>query len=92
MLDVIVFSSRLQIFCQKDCPFFPSFLQEIKIEMTGHQLSVDFVNQSLLQTSSPDHQATRYQVIHFAEQLGAINHRWLLLQGALESKVRSWLM
>ncbi|KAG7466266.1 hypothetical protein MATL_G00163020 [Megalops atlanticus] len=62
--------------------------KELKLEMACHQLSVDFVNQSVLQTSSPDIQTKRYERTNFAEELGVLNERWLHLQGALSSQTR----
>ncbi|KAG9336608.1 hypothetical protein JZ751_002955 [Albula glossodonta] len=62
--------------------------KEYKLEMTCHHLTVDFVNQSVLQISSPDIQSKRYERTDFAEELGTLNERWLHLQGALSSQTR----
>ncbi|KPP74989.1 hypothetical protein Z043_105797 [Scleropages formosus] len=62
--------------------------KEMKIEMAFHQLTVDFVSQSMLQMSCPDNQGKRYECISFAEQLGALSHRWIHIQGELESQIR----
>ncbi|KAJ8290336.1 hypothetical protein GJAV_G00011560 [Gymnothorax javanicus] len=63
-------------------------LKEYKLEMSGRHLTVDFVNQSVLQTSSPDIQAKRYERTQFAEELGMLNERWHHLQGALSYQMR----
>lgn len=55
--------------------------------MNCKQLTVDFVNQLVLQISSLDIQSKRYDMAEFAECLGALNLQWQLLQGALSSKV-----
>ncbi|KAJ8411705.1 hypothetical protein AAFF_G00153430 [Aldrovandia affinis] len=62
--------------------------KEFKLEMTCRHLTVDFVNQSVLQISSPDIQTKRYERTHFAEELGTLNERWLHLQRALSSQTR----
>ncbi|KAG5857708.1 hypothetical protein ANANG_G00022250 [Anguilla anguilla] len=63
-------------------------LKECKLEITCCQLTVDFVNQSVLQISSPDIQTKRYERTQFAEELGALNERWHHLQGALSYQTR----
>ncbi|KAJ8288954.1 hypothetical protein COCON_G00016130 [Conger conger] len=63
-------------------------LKEYKLEITCHQLTVDFVNQSVLQISSPDIQTKRYERTQFAEELGSLNERWHHLQGTLSYQTR----
>uniref|UniRef100_W5MW17 Spectrin repeat containing, nuclear envelope 2a n=1 Tax=Lepisosteus oculatus TaxID=7918 RepID=W5MW17_LEPOC len=62
--------------------------KEYSLEMSYMQLTVDFVNQSVLQTSSPDVQGKRYERKEFAEQLGALNLQSQRLQGALSDRIR----
>ncbi|XP_019750512.1 nesprin-1 isoform X11 [Hippocampus comes] len=78
-----------------------NFLQKYKgfrIDLTCKQLTVDFVNQSVLQISSQDVEAKRSDKTDFAESLGAMNRRWQILQGLITEKIRhlegllgSWL-
>lgn len=49
---------------------------------------MDFVNQSVLQISSQDVEGKRSDKTDFAEQLGAMNRRWQILQGLVTEKVR----
>ncbi|KAK1160588.1 nesprin-2-like [Acipenser oxyrinchus oxyrinchus] len=63
--------------------------KDYKTEMNCKQLTVDFVNQSVLQISSLDIQSKRYDMAEFAECLGALNLQWQLLQGALSNKMRA---
>lgn len=51
------------------------------------QLTVDFVNQSVLQISSQDVEGKRSDKTDFAEKLGAMNRRWQILQGLIAEKV-----
>ncbi|MBN3317201.1 SYNE2 protein, partial [Atractosteus spatula] len=60
--------------------------KEYRLEMSYRQLTVDFVNQSVLQTSSPDVQGKRYERKEFAEQLGALNLQSQRLHGALSDR------
>ncbi|KAJ8270593.1 hypothetical protein GJAV_G00116870 [Gymnothorax javanicus] len=69
-----------------------------KIDVNCKQLTVDFVNQSVLQISSQDVESKRSDKTDFAERLGAMNRRWQILQGLitekiqmLESLLESWL-
>lgn len=72
-----------------DLPLLPSlFCQGFKIEVNCKQLTVDFVNQSVLQISSQDVESKRSDKTDFAEQLGAMNRRWQILQGLITEKVR----
>ncbi|XP_055088334.1 LOW QUALITY PROTEIN: nesprin-1-like [Periophthalmus magnuspinnatus] len=78
-----------------------SFLQKYKgfrIDLTCKQLTVDFVNQSVLQISSQDVEGKRSDKTDFAEKLGAMNRRWQILQGLITEKIQlleglleSWL-
>ncbi|XP_048456777.1 nesprin-1-like isoform X2 [Rhincodon typus] len=68
-----------------------------KIDLACKQLTVDFVNQSVLQISSHDVESKRSDKTDFAERLGVMNRRWQLLQGhiteqigSLEGSVESW--
>uniref|UniRef100_A0A8C4STG8 KASH domain-containing protein n=1 Tax=Erpetoichthys calabaricus TaxID=27687 RepID=A0A8C4STG8_ERPCA len=62
--------------------------KEYKVDMNCLQLTVDFVNQSVLQISSPDICNRRYERTDFAELLGATNLRWQTLQGTLNTQIR----
>ncbi|TNN68504.1 Nesprin-1 [Liparis tanakae] len=65
------------------------FLQKYKgfrIDLTCKQLTVDFVNQSVLQISSQDVEGKRSDKTDFAEKLGAMNRRWQILQGLIAEK------
>ncbi|XP_027896443.1 nesprin-1 isoform X8 [Xiphophorus couchianus] len=78
-----------------------NFLQKYKgfgIDLTCKQLTVDFVNQSVLQISSQDVEGKRSDKTDFAEKLGAMNRRWQILQGLIAEKIQileglleSWL-
>ncbi|KAK7133089.1 hypothetical protein R3I94_015094 [Phoxinus phoxinus] len=77
------------------------YLQKYKgfqIDLSCKQLTVDFVNQSVLQISSQDVEGKRSDKTDFAERLGAMNRRWQILQGlvtekiqVLEGLLKSWL-
>lgn len=58
-----------------------------RIDLTCKQLTVDFVNQSVLQISSHDVEGKRSDKTDFAEKLGAMNRRWQILQGLISEKV-----
>ncbi|KAI5615121.1 nesprin-1 isoform X2 [Silurus asotus] len=78
-----------------------AYIQKYKgfgIDLSCKQLTVDFVNQSVLQISSQDVEGKRSDKTDFAERLGAMNRRWQILQGLitekitfLESLLASWL-
>ncbi|MGH0176243.1 UNVERIFIED_CONTAM: hypothetical protein FKN15_004424 [Acipenser sinensis] len=57
-----------------------------KIDMNCKQLTVDFVNQSVLQISSQDVESKRSDKTDFAERLGAMNNRWQVLQSLITEK------
>ncbi|XP_033368639.1 nesprin-1 isoform X3 [Parus major] len=59
-----------------------------KIDLNCKQLTVDFVNQSVLQISSQDVESKRSDKTDFAEQLGAMNRRWQILQGLITEKIQ----
>lgn len=61
--------------------------QGFRIDLTCKQLTVDFVNQSVLQISSQDVEGKRSDKTDFAEKLGAMNRRWQILQGLIAEKV-----
>uniref|UniRef100_A0A3Q3Q2J9 KASH domain-containing protein n=1 Tax=Monopterus albus TaxID=43700 RepID=A0A3Q3Q2J9_MONAL len=68
-----------------------NFLQKYKgfrIDLTCKQLTVDFVNQSVLQISSQDVEGKRSDKTDFAEKLGAMNRRWQVLQGLITEKIQ----
>ncbi|CAB1447010.1 unnamed protein product, partial [Pleuronectes platessa] len=68
-----------------------NFLQKYKgfrIDLTCKQLTVDFVNQSVLQISSQDVEGKRSDKTDFAENLGAMNKRWQILQGLISVKIQ----
>ncbi|XP_048062412.1 nesprin-1 isoform X1 [Megalobrama amblycephala] len=77
------------------------YLQKYKgfqIDLSCKQLTVDFVNQSVLQISSQDVEGKRSDKTDFAERLGAMNRRWQILQGLVTEKIqllegllKSWL-
>ncbi|PKU40578.1 nesprin-1 isoform x1 [Limosa lapponica baueri] len=62
--------------------------QGFKIDLSCKQLTVDFVNQSVLQISSQDVESKRSDKTDFAEQLGAMNRRWQILQGLITEKIQ----
>ncbi|XP_078239370.1 nesprin-1 isoform X9 [Pogona vitticeps] len=59
-----------------------------KIDVNCKQLTVDFVNQSVLQISSQDVESKRSDKTDFAEQLGVMNRRWQVLQGLITEKIQ----
>ncbi|XP_022415225.1 nesprin-1 isoform X17 [Delphinapterus leucas] len=59
-----------------------------KIDINCKQLTVDFVNQSVLQISSQDVESKRSDKTDFAEQLGAMNKSWQILQGLVTEKIQ----
>uniref|UniRef100_A0A8B9PAT5 KASH domain-containing protein n=1 Tax=Apteryx owenii TaxID=8824 RepID=A0A8B9PAT5_APTOW len=59
-----------------------------KIDLNCKQLTVDFVNQSVLQITSQDVESKRSDKTDFAEQLGAMNRRWQILQGLITEKIQ----
>uniref|UniRef100_A0A452R293 KASH domain-containing protein n=1 Tax=Ursus americanus TaxID=9643 RepID=A0A452R293_URSAM len=59
-----------------------------KIDINCKQLTVDFVNQSMLQISSQDVESKRSDKTDFAEQLGAMNKSWQILQGLVTEKIQ----
>lgn len=63
------------------------FSQGFRIDLSCKQLTVDFVNQSVLQMSSHDVEGKRSDKTDFAERLGAMNRRWQILQGLIAEKV-----
>ncbi|MCJ8736789.1 hypothetical protein PDJAM_G00016450 [Pangasius djambal] len=77
------------------------YLQRYKgfrVDVNCKQLTVDFVNQSVLQISGQDVESKRSDKTDFAERLGAMNRRWQILQARtmervqyLEGLLQSWL-
>ncbi|KAG7461305.1 hypothetical protein MATL_G00208680 [Megalops atlanticus] len=75
-----------QASCTADLSQLLQHHQEYKQEVALHQLSLDFLNQSVGGTSGPvDIWEKRDERTRFAEQLGTLNLRWVSLQGALVS-------
>lgn len=85
----LLFSGLLVQFSILSCLVFKFFfiLQGFRIDLTCKQLTVDFVNQSVLQISSHDVEGKRSDKTDFAEKLGAMNRRWQILQGLIAEKV-----
>lgn len=65
-----------------------SLIQGIRVDLSCKQLTVDFVNQSVLQMSGQDVDSKRSDKTDFAERLGAMNRRWQILQGRINERVR----
>lgn len=65
-----------------------SLIQGIRVDLSCKQLTVDFVNQSVLQMSGQDVESKRSDKTDFAERLGAMNRRWQILQGRINERVR----
>ncbi|TKS76359.1 Nesprin-2 KASH domain-containing protein 2 [Collichthys lucidus] len=61
--------------------------QELKEGMTNGQLLLDFLCQPGPRVMAMDVQALRYERTMFAENLGALRLKWLLLQRELESQI-----
>lgn len=80
-----VYSYSLSLITVSSCLIFIS--QGFRIDLTCKQLTVDFVNQSVLQISSQDVEGKRSDKTDFAEKLGAMNRRWQILQGLIAEKV-----
>ncbi|XP_036078730.1 nesprin-1 isoform X13 [Rousettus aegyptiacus] len=59
-----------------------------KIDINCKQLTVDFVNQSVLQITSQDVESKRSDKTDFAEQLGAMNKSWQILQSLVAEKIQ----
>ncbi|KAL8168820.1 UNVERIFIED_CONTAM: hypothetical protein K2H54_018495 [Gekko kuhli] len=62
--------------------------REYLMEMNFKQWVVDYVNQSLLQTTTSDVESKRYERTAFAERLGEMNLQWHRLQGSLNKKIK----
>ncbi|RXN16323.1 nesprin-2-like protein [Labeo rohita] len=63
-------------------------LKDLKAEITSNQLYVDFLNRQFVEEAGSLNEPTnRSEHILFAEQLGALNLSWLILQGKIESKM-----
>lgn len=61
--------------------------QGFRVDLSCKQLTVDFVNQSVLQISSQDVESKRSDKTDFAERLGDMNRRWQILQGRINERV-----
>ncbi|TWW68818.1 Nesprin-1 Enaptin KASH domain-containing protein 1 [Takifugu flavidus] len=79
-IQAVLGSEKVQEFLQKYKGF--------RIDLTCKQLTVDFVNQSVLQMSSHDVEGKRSDKTDFAEKLGAMNRRWQILQGLIGEKIQ----
>uniref|UniRef100_A0A672NJW8 Nesprin-1-like n=1 Tax=Sinocyclocheilus grahami TaxID=75366 RepID=A0A672NJW8_SINGR len=67
------------------------YLQRYKgfrVDVNCKQLTVDFVNQSVLQISGADVESKRSDKTDFAEKLGAMNCHWQILQTRITERVR----
>ncbi|TRY83468.1 hypothetical protein DNTS_016212, partial [Danionella cerebrum] len=67
------------------------YLQRYKgfrVDLNCKQLTVDFVNQSVLQISGADVESKRSDKTDYAEKLGAMNCRWQILQTCITEKVQ----
>ncbi len=58
------------------------------MDVNCKQLTVDFVNQSVLQISGADVESKRSDKTDFAEKLGAMNCHWQILQTRITERVR----
>lgn len=63
-------------------------LKGFRVDLSCKQLTVDFMNQSVLQISGQDVESKRSDKTDFAERLGAMNRRWQILQGRINERVR----
>lgn len=63
------------------------FLQGFRVDINCKQLTVDFVNQSVLQIGGQE--SKRSDTTDFAEKLGAMNRRWQILQTRTTERVRN---
>ena len=64
-------------------------LQGFRVDVSCKQLTVDFVNQSMLQIGGQDTESKRSDKTDFAERLGSMNRRWQILQGRITERVRA---
>nr|XP_057913481.1 nesprin-1 isoform X6 [Doryrhamphus excisus] len=67
------------------------YLQKYKgfrVDLTCKQLTVDFVNQSVLHLSGHDVETRRSDKTDFAERLGVMNRRWQVLQGRINERIQ----
>lgn len=62
------------------------------MDLSCKQLTVDFVNQSVLQISTQDVESKRSDKTDFAERLGDMNRRWQILQGRINERVKTRAM
>lgn len=62
------------------------------MDLSCKQLTVDFVNQSVLQISGQDVESKRSDKTDFAERLGDMNRRWQILQGRINERVTTRAM
>jgi len=70
-------------------------LQDFKIELQNKQLTIDFVNQSSLQTGTQDQESSPYMSsdkTEFAERLGTLNKRWQGLSHDVNEQLRTFEM
>ncbi|XP_061651777.1 nesprin-1 isoform X12 [Phyllopteryx taeniolatus] len=67
------------------------YLQKYKgfrVDLSCKQLTVDFVNQSVLHLSGHDVESKRSDKTDFAERLGVMNRRWQILQGRINERIQ----
>ncbi|KAG7252956.1 hypothetical protein CRUP_003367, partial [Coryphaenoides rupestris] len=89
LMETVIGEDQGKISCAVGSESVQGFLQKYKgfrIDLTCKQLTVDFVNQSVLQISSQDVEGKRSDKTDFAERLGAMNRRWQILQGLIAEK------
>lgn len=61
--------------------------QDCKAEMTSRQPCIDFLNHSVEEKGFVDDTANRNERLTLAEQLGALNLDWILLQRKIDLTV-----
>lgn len=74
------------------CCCFSCLIQGFRVDLSCKQLTVDFVNQSVLQISGQDVESKRSDKTDFAERLGDMNRRWQILQGRINERVKTRAM
>ena len=75
--------------CNCNCIDCHLLAQGFRVDVSCKQLTVDFVNESVMQISGHDVESKRSDKTDFAERLGAMNRRWQILQGRITERVRA---
>ncbi|XP_028808913.1 nesprin-1 isoform X6 [Denticeps clupeoides] len=91
LMENVISEDQQKILEAVDSETIQNYLQKYKgfrIDLICKQLTVDFVNQSVLQMSSQDVEGKRSDKTDFAERLGAMNRRWQILQGLITEKIQ----